>query len=154
MNHHGQNVLYLGMGAAGQPNFLFYAPLLLYFFYGLAEFYNQLYPQNTGNPKLRGYVEQVRTHKWFFMETKSRLEIIYFVYLLVTIPLDFSRILKCLLMGQYNMLRYRATQETRHAATSINKFITDKIQGVGFLLNGYNKIIEYVYKFANQNPGQ
>lgn len=35
-NNHGQNVLFLGMGCVGTTNFLFFAPLILYFFYGLA----------------------------------------------------------------------------------------------------------------------
>lgn len=36
MNNHGQNILYIGMGCVGHTNFLFFAPLILYFFYGLA----------------------------------------------------------------------------------------------------------------------
>lgn len=36
MNNHGQNILYIGMGCVGNTNFLFFAPLILYFFYGLA----------------------------------------------------------------------------------------------------------------------
>lgn len=36
MNTHGQNILYIGMGCVGHTNFLFFAPLMLYFFYGLA----------------------------------------------------------------------------------------------------------------------
>lgn len=35
-NPHGQNLLYIGMGCMGPTNFLFFAPLALYFFYGLA----------------------------------------------------------------------------------------------------------------------
>lgn len=36
LNNHGQNILYIGMGCVGATNFLFFAPLILYFFYGLA----------------------------------------------------------------------------------------------------------------------
>lgn len=36
MNNHGQNILYIGMGCVGNTNFLFFAPLMIYFFYGLA----------------------------------------------------------------------------------------------------------------------
>lgn len=35
MNPHGQNILYIGMGCIGYINFLFYAPLILYFGYSL-----------------------------------------------------------------------------------------------------------------------
>lgn len=113
-----------------------------------------MFPAGSGSAKIRGYVDQIRHNRWFFLETKSRLEIIYFIYLLVTIPIDFSRILKCLLIGQYNMLRFRLTPETKHAATSINNFISSKISGIGFLHKLYTKLIDYMYKFATQNPGQ
>lgn len=76
------------------------------------------------------------------------------MYLLVTIPIDFSRIFKCLIIGQYNLLRYRVTQETRSAATNINTWIEGKIKAIGPLHKVYIKIIGYVYNFANQNPGQ
>ena len=118
LNNHGQNILYIGMGCVGTTNFLFFAPLILYFFYGLAEFYNQMFPAASG--KIKGYVDTIRNNRWYFMETKSKLEIIYFIYLLVTIPIDFGRILKCLLIGQYNMLKFRVTPETAHAAKNIN----------------------------------
>jgi hypothetical protein len=67
MNNHGQNVLYLGMGSFGVCNFLFYSPILLYFFYGLAEFYNLKFPAGSGNAAIRRYVEQIRYHRWFFL---------------------------------------------------------------------------------------
>lgn len=57
------------------------------------------------------------------------------------------------MMAQYNLLKYRATAETRHAASTIHNFIVSKISGIGFLLNIYNKIVDFVYKIAT-NPGQ
>ena len=137
------------MGCVGSTNFLFYAPLVLYFFYALAEFYNQRMP-GAISPKIKETVDVMRHNRWLFMEGKSRIEIIYFVYLLITIPIDFSRILKCLLIGQYNMLKFRVSMETQHAAKNINSFIENKLSGVGFLLSGYQKIIGYVYKMATQ----
>ena len=52
------------------------------------------------------------------------------------------------------MLKFRLSAETRHAATNINTFISSKIGGIGFLHNLYTKLIDYIYKFATQNPGQ
>jgi hypothetical protein len=72
----------------------------------------------------------------------------------VTIPLDFSRILKCLLIAQFNMLKFQITPETRHAATNINNFISNKISGIGFLHKLYTKMVDYIYQFATRNPGQ
>ena len=72
--------------------------------------------------------------------------------MLLTIPIDFSRILKCLLIGQFNMLKYRMTNETRHAAANINSFIQSKLSGIGFLSNLYNKLVDFMYKMATQQP--
>ena len=72
MNPHGQNILYIGMGCMGQSNFLFFAPLILYFFFALAEFYNQKMP-GAISPKVNDLVNQIRQHRWTFMESKSRL---------------------------------------------------------------------------------
>ena len=69
LNPHGQNILYIGMGCVGNTNFLFFAPLILYFFYGLAEFYNQMFPAGAGagSPKIKGYVDTIRNNRWYFM---------------------------------------------------------------------------------------
>ena len=72
-NTHGQNILYLGMGCVGSTNFLFYAPLILYFSYGLCEFYNQITQPGANSSKIREYVDQIRNNRFYFMETKSRL---------------------------------------------------------------------------------
>lgn len=72
----------------------------------------------------------------------------------MTIPIDYGRILKCLLIGQYNMLKFRVSAETRHAATNINTFIAGKISGIGFLHKLYTKLSDFIYKIATQNPAQ
>ena len=36
MNNHGQNLMYLTFGFAGHVNYLFYAPITLFFGYGIA----------------------------------------------------------------------------------------------------------------------
>jgi len=44
MNNHGQNIMYLGVGAVGSVNLLYYAPIMLFFAFGLTEYINQKYP--------------------------------------------------------------------------------------------------------------
>ena len=104
------------------------------------------------SPKIQTAVNSIRHNRWLFMEAKSRIEIIYFLYLLLTIPLDFSRVLRCLLMGQFNLLKYRDSLETQHAAKNINAFVESKISGLGFLLSAYQKLIGYVHSFATRQP--
>jgi hypothetical protein len=35
LNNHGQNIFYIGIGAMGQVNFLYYAPLVVFFAFGV-----------------------------------------------------------------------------------------------------------------------
>jgi len=46
MNNHGQNIMYITLGMAGQVNYLFYAPIALFFGYGVAEYVKINYPSN------------------------------------------------------------------------------------------------------------
>lgn len=50
------------------------------------------------------------------------------------------------------MLRFRLSNETKHAATNINNFISSKISGIGFLHKLYTKLTDFIYKIATQNP--
>ena len=36
--------MYIGLGAMGYVNFLYYAPLIIFFFFGIVEYVNQKYP--------------------------------------------------------------------------------------------------------------
>lgn len=153
---HGQNILYIGMGLAGNANFLYYSPLILYFFYGLAEYFKMQYNKSE-NPQIKNllpYVQKIRSQRDLFMKTKSKLEIIYCIFLLITIPIDFSRILKCLLITQYNMLLYQINWYTKDAASYINNIIYDKIRNISFLAKAYTKVVDLLYGFATRNPNQ
>jgi hypothetical protein len=107
MNNHGQNLLYLSFGAVGSVNYLYYAPIVLFFGYGIVEFLKIKYPQNGFN----GYVDLIRNNKFFVFEAKGKLEIILFVYLLATLPIDFmGRIVKVVLIGQLLLMKYKINQ--------------------------------------------
>lgn len=69
MNNHGQNILYISFGIAGRVNFLFYAPICLFFAYGIAEYVKINYPQN----KYMNYVDMVRENRAKIFETKGIL---------------------------------------------------------------------------------
>ena len=36
MNNHGQNLLYISFGMSGPVNYLYYAPIALFFLFGVA----------------------------------------------------------------------------------------------------------------------
>lgn len=67
LNNHGQNLMYLGLGVVGNTNLLYYAPLMLFFAFGFAEFINQKYPNTKYSPKYMPYVNLMRNQKFYIM---------------------------------------------------------------------------------------
>ena len=68
-NNHGQNLLYLTLGLMGSCNMLFFAPIMLFFGFGLVEFAKIRYPQS----KYSHYVEEIRNDRQAIMDCKGKL---------------------------------------------------------------------------------
>ena len=99
------------------------------------------------------YVNLMRTQKYYIMEGKSKIEIVYFVFVICSLPFDFfNKLIKVFLMGQYLLMKYRVTNECRTAAGEIHRFIDGKTKSIGVINSLYNKGVEYAYKFATQDP--
>jgi hypothetical protein len=111
LNNHGQNLMYIGLGAMGTVNFLFYAPLVLFFAFTLVEYVNQKFKVTKFSDKYMPYVDIIRNQKYYVMEGKCKIEIFYFFFLLCLMPLDFfNKLLKVVLMGQYLLMKFRISQ--------------------------------------------
>lgn len=65
--------MYIGIGAMGFTNFLYYSPLMLFFAFGVAEFVNQKYPNGKFSEKYMPYVTLMRNQKFYIMEGKAKL---------------------------------------------------------------------------------
>jgi hypothetical protein len=103
-NNHGQNILYIILGGIGYVNYLYYAPIVVFFAYGIVEFIKIKFPQNG----LNVYGEIIRNNRQSVFETKAKLEILFLVFVLITLPLDFGgKILKLFLMGQFLLVKYK-----------------------------------------------
>lgn len=102
-NNHGQNIFYIVTGCMGFINYLYYAPLTLFFAYGIVEYIKISYPASAFNY----YGDMVRANRQAVLECKGRLELFFFIYLLITLPLDFGRVFKVLIMGQFLLVKYR-----------------------------------------------
>ncbi len=151
LNNHGQNLLYISFGALGFVNYLYYSPIALFFFYGIVEFLNLKYPQLAINH----YGSIIRSNRFYVMEGRCKLEIAFFVYLLLSLPFDLmGRLIKLFMIGQYLLIKYRISNEFRFASTSVNSWVDGKLAAVGFLQNAYRKVVGYVYDYANRNPEQ
>lgn len=147
--------MYIGLGAMGTVNLLYYAPLILFFVYGFSEFLNQKYPTGRFSEKYMPYVNLMRNQKFYVMEGKAKLEIVYFIFLIFSLPLDFlNKIMKVFIMGQYILMKYRISNEFRYGCSAIHQFIDSKTKSIGFINNLYNKGVDYAYKVATQNPQQ
>lgn len=130
-------------------NYLFYAPIVIFFAYNIIEFIKIKFPANSFN----AYGDVIRYNKFYVYEGKCKAEIIFLVYCICTLPLDLmGRAIKVFIMAQFLMVKYRLSNEFRYSCTSMNKFIEDKTQSIGFLHNGYKKIAGWIYDFANRDP--
>lgn len=155
LNNHGQNLMYIGIGAMGYTNFLYYSPLMLFFAFGFTEFVNQKYPNTKFSEKYMPYVNLMRNQKFYIMEGKAKLEIASFVFLICTVPLDFfNRLLKVFIMGQYLLMKFRISQEFRYGCSEVHKLIDSKTKSIGFVNSLYNKGVDFAYKMATSDPNQ
>lgn len=148
MNNHGQNLLYITFGAIGFTNYLYYSPMVLFFGFNIIEFIKLKMPQLAINK----YGDLIRFNKWWVYEGKSRLEIFFFLYLIFSLPFDFmSRGIKCFMMGQFLMVKYRINQEMRYSCTLINSWIEEKTSKIGPVNALYKKIAGWIHSYANRD---
>lgn len=147
MNNHGQNLLYIILGIAGYNNYLYYAPIVLFFGYGIVEYIKINYPNN----KYIFQIDLIRNNKAEIFKTKCILEIIYLVYLMITIFFDFfNRLIKIFILGQTLIMKYKINQEFRLACTTANKWVTDKIKNISVLYDNYLLLTNKIYGYASQ----
>ena len=59
-----------------------------------------------------------------------------------------GKLLKVVLLGQYLLLKYKISQESRYAASEIHKMIDTKTKSIAFINSFYNKLVGYLYTFA------
>lgn len=65
--------MYIGMGAMGEVNFLFYSPLIVFFGFGIVEFINQKYANTSLSQKYMPLVNMIRNNKYYVMEGRGKL---------------------------------------------------------------------------------
>jgi len=120
-NNHGQNLLYVSLGSIGFVNYLYYAPIVIFFGYGIIEFIKINFPAHGFNY----YGDLIRNNKFYVYEARGRIEIFVFLYMLVTLPLDFmGRVIKVFLMGQYLFVKYRINTEFKYSCGNIHQWIS------------------------------
>ena len=151
MNNHGQNIIYVSFGAIGFTNYLYYAPMVVFFAFGVIEFLRLYFPSS----KLSTIFDPIRMNKWWIYEGKCRLEIFFFLYCLFSLPFDFmGRGLKCFVMGQFLFIKYRINQEFKSSCAIMNAWVEEKTSAIGFLNAGYKKVAKWIFDYANRelNP--
>jgi hypothetical protein len=120
-NNHGQNILYILFVGVGFTNYLYYSPIVLFFAYGIIEFLKIKFPANS----LNVYGDQIRNNKAAIFQTKSILEVLFFGFIIITLPMDlFGRLIKAFMMAQFFNMKYKVNPEFRSNCTVINYWIT------------------------------
>lgn len=101
------------------------------------------------------YINMARNQKFYIMEGKAKLEIVCFIFLICSLPLDFfNRMLKVFIMGQYMLMKFRISQEFRFGCSEVHKFVDSKTKSIGFINSLYNKGVDFAYNFATSDPRQ
>jgi len=62
MNNHGQNILYISVGSMGFVNYLYYAPIVLFFAFNIVEFVKIKFPTSNFNAL---YGDMIRNYKFY-----------------------------------------------------------------------------------------
>jgi hypothetical protein len=133
----------------GFINYLYYAPIALFFAYNIFDYIKFKFPDST----LNKYGVIIRYNRFYIYEGKCKIEIAFLVYCIVTLPFDLmGRLIKIFIMAQFLMVKYRLNTELRYACASINALIEDKTKSIGFLNNGYKKAAGWLYEYVNRDP--
>lgn len=69
MNNHGQNVLYIAIGSLGFVNYLYYAPIVVFFAFNLIEFIKIKFPTSSFNT----YGDLIRNNRFYVYEGKCKI---------------------------------------------------------------------------------
>lgn len=69
MNNHGQNILYIAIGSLGFINYLYYAPIVLFFAFNIIEFIRLQFPTSSVN----SYFDVIRHNKYYVYEGKCKI---------------------------------------------------------------------------------
>lgn len=64
--------MYIGLGAMGYVNFLYYAPLIIFFAFGFVEYVNQKYPNTKYSEKYMPWINLIRNQKFYVYEGKAK----------------------------------------------------------------------------------
>lgn len=151
MNNHGQNILYITFGATGHVNYLYYSPIVLFFGYGIVEYIKIKHPQF----KYSNHIDMIRNNKFYIFEMKGKLELIFLIYLIATLPFDFmGRLIKIFLLGQLLIMKYKVNNEFKLTCSSVNAWILEKIKNIELIHSPYSKLTQWIYNFVNRDQQQ
>ena len=147
VNNHGQNLLYIASGMIGFVNYLYYAPMVVFFLYGIAEFVKIKYPQSG----MAAYADLARNNKGAVLECKGYLELIFVGYLLLTLPLDFmGRAVKAFITAQVLVIKYSLNPEFRQNCASFYGLVDQKLTSFPILQGPFRRAACWIYSYASQ----
>lgn len=94
----------------------------------------------------------IRNNKYFVFETKAKLEIIFLVYLILTLPFDFfGRAIKVFLLGQLLIVKYKMNNDFKLACGVTNAWVMEKLRPIAAVQSMYVKVIDWLYSFASRH---
>lgn len=148
MNQFGMNILYFTMLALQQAprTYLFYAPITIHFFIGIVEYLNMRQKKLVEVMRLDDFVTTVRENRNMLLVFRGKLEFLYEMLLIFTIPFDISVLLPAVMLAQYMILKHKISVEFRYAMHDMNHAIYSVVRhipGINFL---YDKLVTALAK--------
>ena len=148
MSSHGQNLFYILSGVSGKTSYLYLSPMVLFFGYGIVEYIKIKFPVNGYSD----HIDMVRSNKYFIFETKTKLEILFLIYLIFTLPMDlFGKAIKVFLLAQLLVMKYKMNPEFKTACGVIHAWTLEKTRAFGGVHSAYVKATDWINGFATRN---
>lgn len=146
-NQFGLTLFYLAMLATQHSTrtYLFYAPISLLFFLGVVEYLNLKHREQIPTSYLP-LIQTIRENKKAIYVAKGKLEFLYEILLVCTLPFDFQLILSVVMLGQYLFLKHKISEDFKWAMYDINGAIGGVVRGVPVVGWLYAKICEALAK--------
>lgn len=94
----------------------------------------------------------VRANRGKVFETKGILEIIFFIYLVLTLFFNLmGKIIKVILIGQMLLMKYKLNAEFRVSCRSVNAWILAKTSKIELLHSNYLKVSGLIFNYASKD---
>ncbi len=131
-NEYGTNILFIFSFSSTGYSLFFYAPLVLHFLTGIAEYIilaGEAWP--TLKRYLGGYALKIKANRQVFLTTKAKIDMVYLPIAVILTLFNFSRLISTVVYVQYILMRSRASREFVEGTAELDNQLTPTLTRFG-----------------------